>query len=150
MSFREEFLAQVEALIRHRMRDTGKWRRLYHVLPLRENAKDKDVENEPKAALEKPAAAVGLRIDPDVVASILSDLRTPRGIDPAQLSIVAYCLYERAILAQSEHSEDPATSEHDVESQQTQEMTWSHYNELGGAHGILLGYVDHALRKTSE
>jgi HEAT repeat protein len=147
LSFREEFLAQVEALLRYRMRDTGKWRRLFHVLPLREHAKDSDVENEPKAALEKPAAAVGLRIDSEVVASILSDLRTPRGIDPAQLSIVAYSLYERAVFAQSEHREDPATSEQDIESQQTQEMTWSHYSELGRAHGILLGYIDHALKK---
>ncbi len=78
-----------------------------------------------EAAITKPASNFNLQIEHDLVDRLLEDL-SREGVDPAELQIVMYRLYEEL--------EPPSRV-----------VGQRFYEQLGGAQKILAGYLDKAL-----
>jgi len=78
-----------------------------------------------ESTITKPAANFGLQIERDLTRRLLDDL-AHEGVEPAQLQIVMYRLYEEI--------EPPSRL-----------MAQRLYDQLGGTQKILAGYLDHAL-----
>ena len=78
-----------------------------------------------EAAITKPASNFNIQVERDLTDRLLEDL-SREGIEPADLQIVMYRLYEEM--------EPPSRL-----------VTQRLYDQLGGAHKILAGYLDKAL-----
>lgn len=116
LSLREDFLPDLETMSLHLPHVFQNGRRFR----LKEFGRDQASQ-----AIQAPAKYCGLDIETILVETMLDDLNTPDGIAPAQLSIVCDRLYESL--------------------RDKQDIKLENYQDLGGAHRILAGYVDHVL-----
>ncbi|MBN1659391.1 MAG: SUMF1/EgtB/PvdO family nonheme iron enzyme [Anaerolineae bacterium] len=91
--------------------------------------------------ITEPAARAGLVLAPDLVSSVLDDLREEGTIAPPQLQIVLDQLY-RDCLANPDQVLAGA-----VPVLARERVTLEDYRERGGAEGILADYVNEALEK---
>ena len=117
LSLREDYLARVSELER-RIPDI--FRTKMRLLPLaRQQARD---------AVVCPVEALGYAYEPALVEQLLDDL-TREGVMPPQLQLVCNAIFHYAR----------------AEGQQT--LTLTDYEALGGAQGVLRGYLDEELRR---
>jgi len=117
LSLREDYLASVDEL-ENRIPEVFHTR--MRLLPLtREQARD---------AIVCPAEALGYSYEPALVEQLLDDL-TREGVMPPQLQLVCNALFRHAR----------------VERQRT--LTVANYEALGGAQGVLRGYLDQELHR---
>lgn len=84
-----------------------------------------------RQAIQEPASLFKFRIDDELIESIL-DYLAMSNFDPSQLQIICYQLYKNA--KNLKLSDDLV-------------LTSSNYKELGGANGILVGFLDRALEE---
>lgn len=82
-------------------------------------------------AIEKPATLFNFVVEGKLTEAILNDL-AGSGYDPSQLQIVSYQLYEDA---------------HSAKSGGSLTLSYSRYQALGEARGILAGFLDRTLEK---
>lgn len=83
-------------------------------------------ENDAREAIIQPLKYFEFKMQKNLLDKIISDLSTDSFIDPAQLQIVCYTLYNK--LQKDQH-----------------EMKLEEYINFGGVKGILTDYVDYAL-----
>ena len=89
-------------------------------------------EDRARLAIFLPARQFGLSYEDELLRQLLADLESG-GVEPAQLQIVCYRLYEDLVT-----SGHPGT------------FTLARYQELGGTKAILAGYLDDVLEKLPE
>jgi hypothetical protein len=101
-------------------------------------------DDKASTVITEPAARAGLTIAADLVSALLDDLREEGVIAPPQLQIVCDRLY-RDCLRNSD-----AVSAGVASILARTAVTPADYRRLGGAKGILAGYVDYALAKLPD
>jgi formylglycine-generating enzyme required for sulfatase activity len=117
LSLREDYLARVSEL-EHRIPDV--FRTKMRLLPLsRQQARD---------AVVCPVEALGYAYEPTLVEQLLDDL-TREGVMPPQLQLVCHAIF------------------HHVRAEGRKTLTLTDYEALGGAQGVLRGYLDEELRR---
>jgi len=117
LSLREDFMADLDTLSSHVptiLQDE-------HIYRLEALNRDQAL-----SAIRDPASRCRLEVEDQLANALVTDLNTPDGIQPAQLSIVCDRLYESL-----RRGED--------------KITLKHYENLGKASRILADYVDHVL-----
>ncbi len=117
LSLREDYLARISE-IENRIPEI--FRTKMRLLPLtREQARE---------AIVRPVEALGYAYAPDLVARLLDDL-TREGVMPPQLQLVCSALF------------------HHARREGRKTLTLADYEALGGAQGVLRGYLDEELHR---
>ncbi len=137
LSLREDYLAPLDEARAHIPELLGQSYRLTNLS-----------DDKASTVITEPAARAGLTVAPDLVSTLLDDLREAGAIAPPQLQIVCDRLY-RDCLA------DPESSSLKLA---RQTLTLDDYGRLGKAQGILRDYVkaelarlpDEAMRNTAR
>lgn len=124
IALREDYLADLDSLKRY-LPGLQKFEHTNRLQPL--------TDEEAKEAICEPARAFGFEMETGLAQTLLKDLQTMRGIEPAQLSIVCDRLW---IAAQTSNT--------------PKRLTYTSYQKLGGARGILAGYLKQALADFSK
>ena len=96
-------------------------------------------EDKARLAIFMPAQQFGLSYEDELLRQLLADLESG-GVEPAQLQIVCYRLYEDLV----------ESGQWSVDSGQPGTFTLARYQALGGTKAILAGYLDDVLAKLPE
>jgi hypothetical protein len=133
-SLREDFLAPLDEARQHIPELLGDSYRLVNLS-----------DDKASTVVTEPAARAGLELEPALVTALLDDLREVGVIAPPQLQIVCHRLY-RDCLANPDAVEKGAAPVLARE-----RLMLDDYHRLGGARGILAGYVNQdALRRLPD